>query len=270
MLLRGLASAANGMTALIEQNDSIANNIANVNTVGFKQEKITFKNLYDEAIIQKKGNGANAEDLNIGNLSMGSVAEKLTYDFSQGALNSTSNPFDVAIEGDGFFKIKSQNGDISYTRNGSFTLNNNSNLVTKEGDFVLDEQGKPIVIDTNDLQMHSNRDIIITEDGQISINNEKNQVQLQKIGIYDFDNKEDMINIGGSHFRPTDPQNNRELKAEKYTIQQGALEMSNANIVREMINSINTSKNYEALSKLTKEQGSSLSRVIQLGRIRTI
>lgn len=267
MLLRGLASAANGMEALIEKNDSIANNIANVNTVGFKKECVVFQNIFDATVMQKTGAGMSAEIANIGELSVGSEAAKLTYDFSQGALNRTGCPLDLAVEGDGFFKIQSLNGDIAYTRNGSFTINNNSNLVTKDGDYVLDTLGKRIKVDTKGLQMHSQNDIVINESGQITINNEKNQLNLQKIGVYDFSNKEDMKSVGASKFQPIDTATNPELKAEKFIIQQGTLEMSNSNIVNEMINSISTSRNYESLSKVTQATGDTLKSILQVGRI---
>lgn len=265
MILRGFETAAKGMQALIEQNDSTANNVANVNTVGYKKQSLVFQNIYDANIIQK--NNTTDELTNVGELSVGSQVQKLTYDFSQGALDKTGNTFDLAIEGDGFFKIQSNDGDISYTRNGSFTLNNNGNLVTKDGDFVLDDKGKQIKINTNDVVMRSINDIIINEDGTIQLSNDKNQITMQKIGTYDFANKEDMIGLGGSKFKPTDITTNKELKAEKFSIQQGSLEMSNANVVNEMMKTINTSKNYETLSKLVKANGDSLGIVMKVGRL---
>lgn len=265
MILRSLDTAAKGMTALIDQNDSTANNVANVNTIGYKKQALAFKNIYNSAISQT--DKTTNEVRNVGELSMGSQVQKLTYDFSQGALDKTGNTFDMAIQGDGFFKIQSSNGDISYTRNGSFTLNNKGNLVTKNGDFVLDDKGKPVKIQTNDVVMRSLNDIIITEDGQIQLSNDQNQIAMQKIGVYDFTNKEDMICVGGSQFKPINTAMNPELKAEKFSVQQGSLEMSNANVVNEMMRTISTSRNYESLSKVVKLDGDLLSQVIKVGRI---
>lgn len=264
MLLRGLASASNGMNALIEQNDSTANNIANVNTVGYKKANLLFQNIYNANIGEKTETG---DVKSLGELSVGSRVQKMTYDFSQGALNTTGNPFDVAIEGDGFFKIQSTSGDISYTRNGSFTMNNNSFLVTKDGDYVLDTNSKKIKINTEGMKMHSSNDIVINESGQIEINNESNKNTQQKVGVYDFKNKEDMVSVGSSKFKPIDATTNPEIKAEKYVVQQGTLEMSNANVVNEMISTINTSRNYEALSKLVKSSGDTLSAALRVGRV---
>lgn len=265
MILRGFDSATRGMQALIDQNDSTANNVANVNTVGYKKQALAFQNIYDASIVQKD---KNAEVRTLGELSVGSQVQKMTYDFSQGVLDKTNNVFDIAIQGDGFFKIQSSDGGgFSYTRNGSFTLNNNGNLVTKDGDLVLDYKSKPIKIKTDDVVMHSLNDIIINQDGQITISNEQTQEVLQKIGVFDFSNKEDMICIGGSQFKPANINTNPELKAEKFSIEQGALELSNANVVNEMMRTISTSRNYESLSKLVKTNGDSLTQIMRIARL---
>ncbi len=265
MIVRGLQTAANGMQALIEQNDSTANNVANVNTVGYKKQSLVFRNIYDSNILQKVPGTGEIKD--VGELSIGSQVQKLIYDFSQGVLDKTENVFDLAIEGDGFFKIQSKDGEISYTRNGSFTLNNNGNLVTKDGDYVLDNKGKVIKINTNDVVMRSIKDIIINEDGRIELTNDMGRISMQTVGLYDFSNKEDMICVGGAKFKPIDIASNPELKAEKYLIQQGSLEMSNANVVNEMIKTISTSRNYETLSKIVKEDSDLLSTVMRVGRL---
>ena len=113
MILRGLESAANGMLSLIEQHDNIANNLANVNTTGYKRTALTFKNIMDSNIYENKGTLLDGETRNLGNLSVGSEVQKLTYDFSQGTLMRTDNPFDLALEGDGFFKVRdNKSGEI--------------------------------------------------------------------------------------------------------------------------------------------------------------
>lgn len=265
MILRGLESAANGMQALINQNDSTANNVANVNTIGYKRQNLVFKDIYEANIVDANKKTEDIRDL--GMLSVGSQVQKATYDFSQGVLSRTENTFDLAIEGDGFFKIQSNDGETSYTRNGSFTMNNKGFLVTKDGDYVLDEKNKRIKIKTNDVVMRSINDIIINEDGQIELNNEQNPIVMQKIGIFDFQNKEDITYLGGAKFKPANINTNPELKAEKFTLQQGSIELSNANVVNEMIKTINTSRNYESLSKIVKSSGDTLDRAIQVARL---
>lgn len=265
MLIKGFESASNGMKALIDQNDSTANNIANVNTVGFKKQNLAFQNIYNANVVQKSAQ--TGEFRSIGELSIGNQVQKLTHDFSQGIISRTENTFDLAIAGDGFFKIQSSGGETSYTRNGSFTMNNDGMLVTKDGDYVIDDKGKRIKIKTNDVVMHSINDIIINEDGQIELNNENNRVTMQKVGVYDFPNKEDMQNIGGSKFIPTDFNRDKEIQIKKSTIQQGAIELSNVNVVREMISTINTTRNYEALSHVVKNNADSLAKVMEIGKL---
>lgn len=265
MLLRGFEAAANGMQALINQNDSTANNVANVNTIGYKKQSLVFQNIYDSSVVQK--NPQTGELQSVGELSIGSQVQKLTYDFTQGSLDRTGNPFDLAIQGDGFFKVQSSDGQVSYTRNGSFTLNNKGELVTKDGDYVLDDRSKKIKINTNDVVIRSLNDIIINEDGQIAVCNSEGNTTMQKVGVYDFANKEDMTCIGSSKFRPTETNTSKEVKPTKFSIQQGSLEMSNANTVNEMMRTISTSRNYEALSKMIKTGGETLGNALRVARL---
>src|SRR5574344_791626 len=269
MLLLGFTSAVNGMQSLLDQNDSTANNIANVNTVGFKRERLTFKDIYDTSVLDKSQPGSDNQRT-LGQLSVGSQVQKLTYDFTQGALNRTGNPFDIAIEGDGFFKVQSPKGDITYTRNGSFALDPRSFLVNKDGDYVLDTQNRRIRVQTQGLRLHSNNDILIGEDGQIEINNEQNPIRLQqKIGVFDFANKEELIAVGASKYKPTNVIARQEMVPKKFGLQQGNLELSNSNIVHEMINTISTSRSYESLAQIVKMGNETLAQALKVGKIST-
>ena len=269
MILRSFESAAKGMYALTESLDNTAHNLSNVNTVGYKRSALTFKNIYDANVVQRDGELIRGESSarNLGELSMGSEVQKLTYDFSQGAHMRTDNPLDVSIEGDGFFKIQSVDGEITYTRKGNFTINNNDFLTTKDGDLVLDVRDRPIRILTDGLKLHSKNDIIISENGTIEINNENNKLMQQTIAIYDFRDKEALFCVGDSKFITRDPVNNPPIFAEKFGLQQKMLEMSNSNVIREMLNMINTSRNYESLAKLVKTNGEMLNSAIGVGRI---
>lgn len=268
MITPGMFSAAKGMLGYIEQNDVIANNIANVNTTGFKKSSLIFKNLYNTMVEQtdRTQNPKYRQAEAVGEISMGSGVQQLVHEFSQGNLLKTDNPLDLAIQGDGFFKVRTSNGEIAYTRNGSFMVNNKNELVTEEGDNVLDTLNRPIIINLNELQMRSYRDINITESGQIEINHEGNKELLQTIAICDFQDKEYMQWNGHSKFVPQDLQYNPELKAEKFTIKQGSIETSNTNLVNEMIGMINVSRGYETLSKFMKEQSTLLSTAINVGK----
>lgn len=268
MLLRSFESASKGMLGLVDMLDNTANNISNVNTTGYKKASLTFQNIYDSRVTENEGTLLSGTTRELGTLSTGSKVQKLTYDFSQGALSNTGNPYDIAIEGDGFLKVTSPEGKISYTRNGSLTLDNQSFLKTKDGDYVLDTQNKPIKIDYRELNVNDINKISINERGQIEINDARQKIALQQIAVYDFEDKENLFNIGGSKFISRNEEMNPAIPSEKFTIQQGMLEMSNSNVIREMLNTINTERNYESLSKVVKTNGQMLSQAIKVGKVK--
>ena len=272
MILRGLESCANGMLALMDMNDNIANNLANVNTVGYKKGSIKFQDLMESAVYtQSESVLRNDSTRYLGDLSVGSASFEFTHDFSQGALNQTDNPFDLAIEGDGFFKIEDADGNRYYTRNGSFTRNDQDYLVTKQGEYVLDINNRRIRMIPEDLDPDLVRDkveIIIGEKGMIEMNAGMQKVPMQTIGVWDFSNKDDLFEISDTRFIPKTPEENPELRSEKFVIQQGMLELSNSNVIKEMINTISTQRNYESLAKIVTTNGQMLDTAVSLGRLR--
>ena len=223
MISRGIEIAAKGMMSLIDFQDSIANNIANVNTAGYKREGLSFRNVYNALIEEpvERNNPKNQDGRLVGEISMGSVTNKLVHEFSQGVLSRTENPLDLGIEGDGFFKLRMPDGSYTYTRNGAFCINSQNLLTDMQGNLVMDDQNQPIRLNLTELNVNSPKDIAT----------------------------------------------NPELRSQKFTVQQGAIELSNASIINEMINSINVSRNYETLSTLVREKSSQLSQAISLGRL---
>ena len=274
MLVRSFESAANGMLALMDQNDNTANNLANVNTVGYKRGALRFKDVMESAVYSQEGSILrNDTSRYLGNISCGSQSLQYTHDFSQGALTKTSNPYDVAIEGDGFFKIQDDNGNVSYTRNGSFVVDRGYWLKTKQGEYVLDVNNRRIRMLPEDMEdetvFRDRKDIVIAENGNIEINSYNQKIPLQTIGVWDFSDKDDLFEVGDAKFIPRDTVNNPELRSEKFSVQQGMLELSNSNVIREMINTINTTRNYESLTKLVSTNSDMLTTAVSVGRIRT-
>ncbi len=275
MLVRSFEAAANGMNALMDMNDNTANNLANVNTVGYKKGSLRFKDIMQSAVYSQQEGSIirNTNENNyLGSLSVGSASMQYTHDFSQGALTKTSNPYDVAIEGDGFFKIQDADGNISYTRNGSFVVDNGYWLKTKQGEYVLDVDNRRIRMLPYDMEdetaFRDRKDIVIAENGNIEINSYNQKIPLQTIGVWDFADKDDLFEIGDAKFIPRDTINNPELRSEKFSVQQGMLELSNSNVIREMINTINTTRNYESLTKVVSTNSEMLTTAVSLGRIR--
>lgn len=273
MIVRGLESAAKGMLALMDMNDNTANNLANVNTVGYKRGSLRFKDVMQSAVYSQEGSILrNGTTRYLGDLSAGSQSLQYVHDFSQGALQKTGNKYDVAIEGDGFFKLQDVNGNISYTRNGSFVVDSQDYLVTNQGEYVLDVNNRRIRMIPEDFDPELFRDrmeIVIGESGNIEINSYNQKVPLQTIGIFDFSDKEDLFEVGDTKFIPRDIANNPELRAEKFSVQQGMLELSNSNVIREMINTINTSRNYESLTKIVSTNNELLQTAVSVGRLRS-
>ena len=271
MISRGIDIAAKGMMSLIDLQDSTANNIANVNTAGYKKEGLSFRNVYNALIEEpvERNNPKNQDGRLVGEISMGSVTNRLVHQFTQGTLSRTDNPLDLGIEGDGFFKLRAPDGTITYTRNGSFCINSQNLLTDMQGNQVLDDQNNPIRLNLTELNVKSEKDLTVNEDGTIvSIRDETAQA-LQKIGIFDFANKDDMMAVGTSMYVPKNIETNPEIRAQKFSVQQGAIELSNANIINEMINSIKVSRNYETLSSFVREKSNQLSQTINLGRLST-
>ncbi len=272
MIVRSLESCANGMLALMDANDNTANNLANVNTYGFKKGSIRFKDVIQSAVYTQTGSILRSDSSkNLGSVSLGSEAYSYTHDFSQGALTKTDNPYDLAIEGDGFFKIRDLDGKDSYTRNGSFVVNSEDYLGTKQGEYVLDTQNRRIRMRPEDLDPQLVRDkveIIVGENGNIELNFGNQKIPMQTIGIWDFSNKDDLFEVSDTKFIPKDPVNNPELRSEKFSVQQGMLELSNSNVIREMISTINTTRNYESLARVVSTNNDMLDAAVSLGRLR--
>ena len=119
MISRGIDIAAKGMMSLIDLQDSTANNIANVNTAGYKKEGLSFRNVYNALIEEpvERNNPKNQDGRLVGEISMGSVTNRLVHQFTQGTLSRTDNPLDLGIEGDGFFKLRAVHQKVHISHN---------------------------------------------------------------------------------------------------------------------------------------------------------
>lgn len=256
-MTRGIEAAAAGMTSILLQHDIIANNMANVNTPGFKQGIATFKNFEEVLVNQidaKKGYTQNQ----IGSLSSGSILDMSTVDFKQGSLKSTGNALDFAISGQGFFTVMTPQGE-AYTRNGSFIRGQNGQLTTNEGYPVMGENGI-ISLNVNDNQL---KDIKVDSNGQVQLNGQV----IDNLKIVEFKNPNTVNQLGNSLYKAT-PGNNP-VKATNYEVNQGAIESSNANMVESMVNSITGMRTYETLGKVIETSHRSLSKTVgEVGRVK--
>ncbi len=221
-MLRGLYTSATGMVAEIDRQNVIANNLANVNTVGFKKDNVTttpFAELFLNAY-NKRGVAP------IGRLGLGVEAVTQYVNFTNGPVHVTNNPADLAIHGSGLFAVETPNG-IKYQRAGNFVIDRDRYLVTQEGNRVLGENG-PVQLEG---------DFHITEDGLIT----QGQGVVNRLQIFSTDG---MVKMGEYLYTSENP-----IPAENYQIVQGALEHSNINTVYEMVQMITATRNYESNQK---------------------
>lgn len=203
----------------LTQLDFVANNLANSSTTGFKSEYLYY------AMKGKSAQEAARSDLGI---------TSIVIDFAQGTLQSTSNPLDVAIEGDGFFAVQQKDG-TTYTRNGSFAINKNKELVTKTGAKILGESG-PIIINGAQINIDSDGNILV--DGNVA----------GKLKIVSFTNPGQLTRTAGGQY--IDDGTAGVKKNDAYRVSGGYLEMSNVNAMKEMVEMIDGHRSFEAYQKI--------------------
>lgn len=245
--------------------DTIANNLANTNTTGYKRdeavdrefEPMLLRRINDHSsndVTSFKGFSVGSQAPVVGEMGLGSYTREIATDHAQGSMQATGNPLDLAIEGQGYFAIATPQG-VRYTRDGSFTRSAQGQLVTRNGQAVLDTQGQGIIIPGN----ASN--ISIGAKGQIIVDGQ-DVAQLQFV---QFNDRRAVIKQGNSLYFP---QNGAQPQAATGDIQQGLLERSNVNTVSEMVNLINNYRVYEAGSKAVITQDSMLDKSVnEVGRV---
>ncbi len=272
-MMRALWSGASGMIAQQKHLDSIANNLANVNTVGFKNERTEFKSLLYQTI-QTRSTSANGATKPIGaQVGLGTRTASITTEFRQGAFEDTGNELDFAISGDGFFQVEDGSGDIYYTRDGSFNLvpdeNGRLTLVTSDGWYVLDSNGNHITYPQNvtspQVYVDANGNFAYaTEDGTIEYLN-------QQLALYQFANPAGLEKIGSNCYNITevsgDPMQEGVVNGLiTSTVRQGYLEMSSVSVADEMVDMIVTQRAYEMNSKAITTADTMMEQANQLKR----
>ncbi len=258
-MVKGLYTAYTGMRNEQNRMDIMTNNLANATTVGFKKEGSTSQAFSDVLAVKLKDASVGLSVRQpIGINSPGvKIGENYT-DYTQGSFRITDNTFDLALSGDGFFAIEFTNkaGETStkYTRSGDFTLNTDGFLVTNEGDYVLDENNARIQLDP--LQEAS-----IQTDGTISQNGQT----VARIQVTDFEDYDYLQRYGETYFEPIEGAQTMEGSAE---IHSGWLEMSNIQVVSEMVNMISITRQYESNQKVVQTIDDTLQTAVNdLGRI---
>ena len=244
-MMEGLYIAASGGTKQLKKLDILSNNIANINTQGFKRDMLIYEEMRPpfQQILMKGSDTKNLNSFHGSNLAVSyvQVTQSLT-DFKQGSLIKTDNPLDVAIEGKGFFVINTPNGD-RYTRNGNFHLDGTGQLVDRRGNNIVTRNEEPILIPFDTKQIN------IDQDGSIFGGTELDQDPLGQLKIVNFNNLQELVKEGEGFYKISNS-SVKEILVTDAKVLQGFTESSNANTIHEMTQMIETVRQLEAYQKI--------------------
>lgn len=239
-MVRGLYTAYTGMANEQKRLDIVANNLANAATVGFKKESVTNQSFDEVLSIKIRDESEAYNDRPIGTMNLGVKLGEAYTDHNQGSLRQTSNTYDMALDGKGFFALsvldKSGNASTKYTRNGSFTMTKDGFVVDKDGNHLLGEAGE-ILIPTDVA------DVVITENGDVYGDGN----YMDTIRVADFENYDYLSNFGDTMYELVDGA--QEIPSGA-AVRQGYTEQSNVNVVKEMVDLITVTRTYEANQKV--------------------
>ncbi|MEW6073613.1 MAG: flagellar basal-body rod protein FlgG [Planctomycetota bacterium] len=260
-MIRAMRTAASGMQAQQMQVDTLANNIANVNTTAFKANRVNFRSLL-YSTIREPGAATGAKQMNPTGLQIGSGVEVSSSikQFAQGEMELTGNDYDLLIQGEGFFRIDMGNGEFRYTRDGSFRKDVDGAIVTVDG-HKLDPA---IQIPADAIN------ITIAQDGTVqgTIPGSDTPSELGKIGIVTFANPAGLRAEGANLYRVTASSGvaKDQTPGNKGAgfLRQGFLERSNVSVVNELISLIQAQRNYEVNSRTIRVSDEMLQQVSNL------
>lgn len=235
------------------RDDATANNIANVNTAGYKRDVTITKNFAD-MLIQRTGDGNDgSQSTPIGGMGYGSVVNEIATIYENGQMQTTGNPFDLAIQGKGYFTVQTPNG-VRYTRDGAFFRSNQGQLVTADGYRVLGTNNQPIQL--------PNGTATISGDGRVTVSG----VQTGQLQLVQFANDRDALRKEGNSLYTTTGA--VAPTPATGTVLQGSLERSNVNVVSEMVNMIAGYRSYEINAKSVQTHDTLLDEAInQVGKV---
>jgi flagellar basal-body rod protein FlgF len=252
-MIKGLYSAASALIVNSARQQVLSHNIANMQTPGFKEVLTTVQDFVKTPLVYSPGNLLQDNYLTyVGNIGLGAQSGPDVTDYTQGGLESTDSPYDMAIEGSGFFKVHTPQGD-RYTRDGRFIRDASNNLVTTDGFAVLNKNGQPIKLPEGTPS--------VAPDGTISVNN----AVVGQLNISFFKNpRQELKNDRGNLFTgPAQSTTTGEVR-----VAQSYLEMSNANPTHLMTEMVEVARSYEAAQKMVQNQDDLLGKTISsLGHI---
>jgi flagellar basal-body rod protein FlgG len=260
-MLRALYSSAAGMEAQQLNLDVISNNLANVNTTGFKKSKIEFQDLLYDTTRSPGAEQSNGNELPTGiQFGHGSRVVATSKVFTEGELTATGERLDMAIQGDGFFQVTMPDGTLAYTRDGAFKTSSTGAITTSDG-LSVQSGFQPIAVGTTG--------VTVSPDGTVSTTSSTGTSSFQ-VQLYRFANPSGLQSIGRNLYTETPasgtPESGTPNQAGYGSLQQGYLEMSNVKVVEEMVNMIVAQRAYEVNSKAVQASDDMMQQANNLRR----
>jgi len=235
-MIKGIYTAARALDARMRNLDIVANNLANVNTAGYKRE-VPFSEIIDQS---------------------GNVQIKQTSDFHSGELMQTSNPLDLALLGKGFFVVEGENGP-EMTRNGKFSISSEGFLVNQQGFKVM---GKSGAININKLDIDKQKDITVSNSGELKFGDQI----VDNLLIVNPDHPQESARLSGENFAVGENGFN-EAGVGDFQVKQGYVEESNVNPIKEMQDMIQLNSQYDSAHKMINYLDKSLDEANQIGKV---
>jgi len=260
------------MLADMTQLDTIANNLANVDTSGYKKDVTIFKSFPEMLIRRTDDNGLNVVPAGswdtmplVGKLGTGVEVNEVFTQHVQGALKKTDNPLDFALQGDGFFSIQTPDGE-RYTRDGAFFIDKKGFLVNKSGHKVLGESG-PIRVDQYNVRVGKDGEILVNAQvGDRMTGREDNKwenpVVIDRLKIRSFPFLREVKKSGANYYQESAESGPAIPPQKGFQVEQGFLEKSNVNVVREMVRMIEVQRHYEANQKVVTSEDAALGKLL--------
>jgi len=251
-LIRGIYTATSALGLQEIKQNIWTNNLANIDTPGFKKELLLVEAAEEKRLYRFSEVGGSGY---LGEMPFGVQPQNETAtDFTQGRLESSGNPLDLAIEGDGFFVVDTPQGE-AYTRAGNFTLSNEGVLITLGGYPVLGEGGE--------IALPEGGQIVVDQTGRVSMAG----MEVDRIRVVDFDDRSRLQRIGENLF--VSDQNTLPEESQNFRIRQGYLEKSNLDMIEGMVTMIEAFREYEMNQRLLQTQDEALDRAVnEIARLR--
>jgi flagellar basal-body rod protein FlgG len=246
-MMRALHTAASGMQAQEANVSTISNNIANINTIGFKKGRTEFDDLAYETVQEPGASSSSTSQYNVGvQVGSGAKVSAIRKEFTVGSPQITNNPFDFMINGEGFFGVQMPNGELRYTRDGSFNVDGTGTLVNKQGYKVFPTLTFPPNVAS----------VSVSEDGKVDafIKGQVEPTNIGQIPVFVFINPVGLKNMGGNLYQVTiasgAPAQGLAGEGNAGSLMQGTLETSNVSPMTEMTDLIRAQRAYEMNSKV--------------------